>query len=289
MVIVKQPLELKREQIRRVVEELNRKIYFVAQPENPHYLYHTTSFRILQLILRDGYLRSNPQSKHWGMICFTTNPLRHLSDLPGWFLSPYVTHDVYLKFPFHTIPNVKPVFYTFDHQLPIDAHLHLESEERLRKRYADDFDLWKYNTWHVENEWRIKAYKLKLPKSTTIGVSTRYQLRKISQMTSFPVFIDQEIRRIKEALHVPRVIQKLRKLGSWLQQKIEALDRAYYQACEGNQWDLAHRLSVEITVLQKDMVTCYSLETREAKRAKRLLETFKRSYPEFFRGEFVIG
>jgi len=301
MALVKRLLELEqdsqREQIRKIVEELNSKIYFVAHPENPHYLYHTTSFKILQLILKEGCLRSDPQLKtkikktikHPGMICFTTNPLRHLSDLPGWLLPPYVTHDVYLKFPFHAIPNVKPVFYTFDHKLPIDAHLHLESEERLRKRYADDFDLWKYNTWYVENEWRIKAYKLKLPKSTTIGVSTRYQLRKISSITNFPVFIDQEIRRIKEALHIPRVIRQLRRLGGWLQRKIEALDKAYRQACRQGQWHLVKSLSAKMTVLQKDMITCYNLKRGETEKAKQLLQTFKRSYPEFFTGEPVVG
>jgi len=196
----------------QIWKEFNRGLYVKAFLEDD-YLYHTTSFKRLQRILKDGFLSSNPKHTghhhlHKGMICFTTNPLRHLSNVQELALMlGYVELDTYIKFPFSYLKKkgVKPVFYAVDdHEIRKLSELtpywlqHLTTEEQLRREYSDLFDDYRYRTWIYENEWRIKAERLYIPEDAEIYVSSYYQKRKIQSLTDLPVFLWRDVMKLKE-------------------------------------------------------------------------------------------
>lgn len=207
-------MTLKELNLYNVWEEFNRGLYVKAFLED-NYLYHTTSFRRLQRILKDGFLSSNPEHTghthlHEGMICFTTDPLRHLSNVQGiGLMLGYVQFDTYIKFPFDYLKErgVRPVFYAVDCDelrklsefMPYWLQ-HLTTEEQLRREYGDLFDDYRYRTWICENEWRIKAERLYLPENAEIYVSSYYQRRKIESLTDLPVFLWRDVMRLKEEI-----------------------------------------------------------------------------------------
>ena len=196
----------------QIWKEFNQGLYVKAFLEDD-YLYHTTSFKRLQKILKVGFLSSDP--KHTGhnhlheeMICFTTDPLRHLSNMQELSLMlGYVELDTYIKFPFDYLKErgVRPVFYAVDnHELrklsEFTPHWlqRLTTEEQLRREYGDLFDDYRYKTWIHENEWRIKAEKLYIPEKAEIYVSSYYQRRKIQSLTDLPVFLWRDVMKLKE-------------------------------------------------------------------------------------------
>ena len=210
-------LQLSKRMLRELVlhsvwNDLNRGLYVKAFLED-NYLYHTTSFKRLQKILKDGFLSSDPRHTghyhlHEGMICFTTDPLRHLSNVQGMGLMlGYIQFDTYIKFPFDYLKErgVRPVFYAVDYDelrklsefMPYWLQ-HLTTEEQLRREYGDLFDDYRYRTWICENEWRIKAERLYIPEDAEIYVSSYYQRRKIKSLTDLPVFLWRDVMRLKE-------------------------------------------------------------------------------------------
>lgn len=218
MLLYKKILQMKTNSIANIYKQLNEGLYVKAFLEDG-YLYHTTSFRRLQKILKDGFLSSDPNHTkqhhlHEGMICFTTNPMRHLCNFPSftWMLG-VVDYDTYIKFPYAYLESygVKPVFYTVNlrdlkdlsEQAPYLLQ-HLTTEEKLREEYGVLFDDYRYNTWIAENEWRVKAEKLPIPETAEIYVSSYYQKKKVITITNLPVFMWKDVVRLKEDIRRKR-------------------------------------------------------------------------------------
>ena len=198
--------------------ELNKELYIKAFLEDS-YLYHTTPFKRLQRILKDGYLSSSYSHLHKGMICFTTDPLRHLSNFQGLSLVlGFVEMDTYIKFPYDYLKEkgAKPVFYEVDEyqlrELSVRAPYwleHLVTGQELREEYGELFDDYCYSTWINENEWRVKADRVEIPDEAEVYVSSYYQLRKARSLTKLPVHLWKDVLVIKRGI---REINKRNKL-----------------------------------------------------------------------------
>jgi hypothetical protein len=211
---------------------LQGETYFIANMETDYhqarFLYHTTLFQSLKCILKDGYITGSADEKrrhhatgsmHDGVVCFTTNPLRHLTNLPSFgIMLGWISHDVYFRFPWRVLSEqgAKPVAYklTLPEMKDMPTHLHSQflSEEKAKQMYGDDLDSFVYTTWVEENEWRIKTRHFALPPETEIFVSSPQQLRVVRALTSFPVTIDSAIQDFRLALREPKIIRDVRRL-----------------------------------------------------------------------------
>jgi len=237
MSLVEKILRMNRRPEVIISKELNKGLYVKAFLEDD-YLYHTTSFSRLKRILKDGFLSSNPKHTnhrhlHEGMICFTTNPIRHLSNFPDfvWMLGD-IQMDTYIKFPFSFLRErgVKPVFYNVErHDLKRISEntpyllQHLTTEEKLKGEYGHLFRDYRYQTWISENEWRIKAEKLSLPDTAQVYVSSYYQRKICETLTDLPVFLWREVMQMKKAIREKRRKEKehFRRLAMSLEQRIK--------------------------------------------------------------------
>ena len=211
----------------KVRRELNRGYYFTSFLESP-YLYHTTHWKRLKNILKEGFLAGNPtylknkkiHQLHPNMICFTTSKWRHLSNMPslGWIGMLGITHVCYLKIPFKLLKDkVKPVIYKVSEHEIEDL---LESgqayylatltqrEDKLKQEYGELYKDYLYHTWFCENEWRMKADKFMLPPETEVYVSSYYQLKKAKTLTDLPVYLDHEIMHLRNRLEFPHRIRR---------------------------------------------------------------------------------
>jgi len=226
---------------KKVASELN-KGYFITSTLEDDYLYHTTYWKRLKSILKDGFLSGNPKylenkgvrQKHPNMISFTTSKWRHLSDLPDVFLG--LTHDCYLKIPFHLLKGkVKPVIYKIEaheieNMLQNGEAYYLstltQKEEKLKAEYGEDYPLYLYHTWIVEQEWRMKADFYPLPQETEVYVSSYYQKKIAETLTNLPVYIDKEIMEIKKIQNRPRNIRNriIRIIGKDLYEHVGQID-----------------------------------------------------------------
>jgi ribulose bisphosphate carboxylase small subunit len=228
---------------KKVASELN-KGYFITSTLEDDYLYHTTYWKRLKSILKDGFLSGNPKylenkgvrQKHPNMISFTTSKWRHLSDLPDAVAFLGLTHDCYLKIPFHLLKGkVKPVIYKIEaheieNMLQNGEAYYLstltQKEEKLKAEYGEDYPLYLYNTWIVEQEWRMKADFYPLPQETEVYVSSYYQKKIAETLTNLPVYIDKEIMKIKNIQNRTRNIRNriIRIIGKDLYEHVGQID-----------------------------------------------------------------
>jgi ribulose bisphosphate carboxylase small subunit len=228
---------------KKVASELN-KGYFITSILEDDYLYHTTYWKRLKSILKDGFLSGNPKylenkgvrQKHLNMISFTTSKWRHLSDLPDAVAFLGLTHDCYLRIPFRILKGkVKPVIYRIEaHEIENmlqngEAYCLstlTQKEEKLKAEYGEDYPLYLYHTWIVEQEWRMKADFYPLPQETEVYVSSYYQKKIAETLTNLPVYIDKEIMEIKKIQNRPRNIRNriIRVIGKDLYEHVGQMD-----------------------------------------------------------------
>jgi len=249
MQLLKQLLQKMNSEIAKVHAEINKPLYFYSFGLEDDYFYHTTSWKRLKSILKDGFLSGNPvylenkgiRQLHPNMICFTTSKWRHLSNLPEspMIFSFGITHDCYLKIPKEElIDKVKPVIYEVEiHEIEsiIDsgqyyylATLTHDLESIMRKLGISKEDLpnYLYRIWYVENEFRMKADRYPLPETTEVYVSSYYQRRIAQKLTHLPVYIDREIMDLKEKLAFrPRIWRRIKRIvGKDLYRKIRYIE-----------------------------------------------------------------
>jgi hypothetical protein len=206
------------------------KIYLLSMMETDYqsgrYFYHTTTYKSLKCILRDGYITGSAEEKkrhkatgtmHDGVVCFTTNPFRHLSNMPelAFMVSDGITHPVYLRFHYDTLKrlHIRPTAYEVTlsdlQNIPPARHQHLVSEEKLKAIYGSDVETYTYREWIIENEWRIKTTNLPLPSETEVFVSSPQQMRALKVFSSFPIRMDQDLMEFRVASHEPEAIRKV--------------------------------------------------------------------------------
>ena len=211
----------------KVRHELNKNYYFTSFLEGP-FLYHTTYWKHLKNILKEGFLAGNPvylknkgiHQLHPNMICFTTSKWRHLSNMPsfGWIGMVGITHACYLKIPFKLLKDkVKPVIYKVSEyeigELLKNGQAYYlatltQREDKLKQEYGELYQDYLYTTWYCENEWRMKADKFMLPPETEVYVSSYYQLKKAKSLTDLPVYLDREIMHLRDRLDFPHRIRR---------------------------------------------------------------------------------
>jgi len=207
--------------------ELNKGYYFTSFLED-EYLYHTTYWKTLKHILKEGFLTGNPthlknekiHNLHPNMVCFTTSKWRHLSNLPDMIPFMGMSNDCYFRFPFSILKDkVKPVIYAVNaydiEKILENGHAYYlatltQNEDKLKDEYGELFKDYVYHTWYCENEWRTKLDRLPLPSETEVFVSSYYQLKVAKSVTNLPVYIDREIMDLKTALDFrPKINRKL--------------------------------------------------------------------------------
>ena len=246
MQLLRQLIQNVKSEIAEVHAEINKPFYFCSFGLEDGYFYHTTYWKNLKGILRDGFLSGNPvylkergvRQFHPNMICFTTSKWRHLSNMPNSMFFG-ITHDCYLKIPREElIGKVKPVIYEVNiyeiesiieagqyHYLATLTH----DLDKLRRELGiskEDLPNYLYKTWFFENEFRMKADRYFLPETTEVYVSSYYQRRIAQKLTHLPVYVDKEIMKLKRKLSFrPRIRRKIRRIvGDDLYRKIRYIE-----------------------------------------------------------------
>jgi len=271
--------------------------YFVANMETDyhlaHFLYHTTLLSSLKCILKDGYITGSADEKkmhhatgsmHDGVVCFTTNPIRHLTNLPSFgIMFGWISHNVYLRFPWNTLlkKGVKPVAYRLTlpeiRELPAYLHGQLFSEEKVRQLYGENLDRFVYTTWMEENEWRIKTRRFELPPETEIFVSSQQQLRAVRAVTSFPVMIDPAIQGFRLCMHEPKIIKDVKCAERKLEMAANNTLRARAH-CEDR--ERARHISMDDTIITSLIYRAERIvPTKDKQAAKQWLIDYARAEP----------
>jgi len=271
---------------KQVAWDCNEGYYFQSFPENEYqqgyYLYHTTTFQALKCILKDGFLLGSAEEKrkhnshalHDGIICFTTNPLRHTSGMPQFFLMGYIGNTCYLRWPLRVLERlgVRPTVYELGcHDLEAIAMQtplllqFIRKKEDVEEEYGEDFPSFKYSQWMSENEFRIVCpSQWKLPPETEAFVSSPQQEKALSGVAKFPVRIDPILYEIRRHLCEGKYIPEVRRYQSRIEDAIDAIDRS-------EKWDELWTTKNKLWGFHYE--TEEIVKKRDRKRAKKFLLT----------------